>query len=135
MLASTQELHEKISELCQRVRELEDALRASHAQLADGLHPLLTEELLKIKAPLERQSASSGPNSSTGPNSDGPNGTVGAAGGKDEEGRDVVDAFGSLKISHNGKTKFYGHTANSWVSILPTCKRSSVPAKALGALE
>ncbi|KAF4610658.1 hypothetical protein D9613_006789 [Agrocybe pediades] len=97
VLASTQELHEKISELATRVRELEDALRASHSHLSSEPHPLLSEELLKIKAPLQRDV-----NNKTSV-------TI-----KEEENPDVVDAFGSLSIAMSGKTKYYGHTANSW---------------------
>lgn len=102
MLASTQELHEKISELATRVRELEDALRASHQHLSTEPHPLLAEELLKIKAPLQRDVNSIKSNLSV---------VV-----KEEENNpDVVDAFGTLSIALSGKTKYFGHTANSWV--------------------
>lgn len=38
--ASTQELHEKLSELANPIRQLEDALRSSYAQLAPEQHPL-----------------------------------------------------------------------------------------------
>ena len=100
VLASTTELHDKISELCNRVRELEDALRESHQNLSTTSHPLLSDDLLKIKMPLQRDTGSA-----TGPN-----------GSKDESNPDVVDSFGSLSISHTGKTKYYGHIANSWVS-------------------
>ncbi|KAF9523061.1 fungal-specific transcription factor domain-containing protein [Crepidotus variabilis] len=100
VLASTQELHEKISELATRVRELEDALRSSHSQLSTDQHPLLTEELLKIKAPLQRDVAHTK--------------TVNSDAVKEEENNpDVVDAFGSLSIGLSGKTKYYGQTANS----------------------
>ncbi|KAL5536994.1 hypothetical protein ACEPAF_817 [Sanghuangporus sanghuang] len=98
VLASTQELHEKISELCCRVRELEDALRESHSQLSGDIHPLLAEELLRIKMPLQRETSD--------PNRSDEN--------KDDLSPDVVDSFGSISISQTGKTKFYGHTANSW---------------------
>ncbi|KAL1667836.1 fungal-specific transcription factor domain-containing protein [Schizophyllum commune] len=101
VLASTQELHEKISELANRVRSLEDALRADHAQLTSEPHPLLNEDLLKIKAPLQREVPTfrSPPSNQT----------------KDEEGGpEVVDAFGSLSISLSGRTKYFGHSANSW---------------------
>ena len=104
VLASTQELHEKISELSGRVRELEDALRAAYSQLTDEKHPLLTEELLRIKAPLQRETSSA-------TNGD-------PSGNKDEHNPDVVDSFGSLSISQSGRTKYYGHIANSWVSNL-----------------
>lgn len=100
MLATTQELHEKINELAQRVRDLEDGLRASHSQLSTDTHPLLAEDLLKIKAPLQRE-----------PPTRGSNGQV-----KEEEtASDVPDAFGSLSISTSGRTKYFGHNANSWL--------------------
>ena len=98
-MASTQELHEKIAELAQRVRDLEDALRATHCQLSSDLHPLLSEELLKIKAPLQRDPP-----------------TARNAGQKAEEpGPEIIDAFGSLSISVSGQTTYYGSIANSWV--------------------
>ena len=55
MLANTEALHEKISVLANRVRELEDGLAQSHSFTSNGLHPLLSEELLQIKRPLERE--------------------------------------------------------------------------------
>jgi hypothetical protein len=55
VLANTQELHEKISVLANRVRELEDGLAQSHAVNSTELHPLLSEELLQLKRPLERE--------------------------------------------------------------------------------
>ncbi|TRM65256.1 hypothetical protein BD626DRAFT_556390 [Schizophyllum amplum] len=101
VLASTQELHEKISELANRVRGLEDALRADHAQLTSDPHPLLSEDLLKIKAPLQREVPTF--RDTSHPQT------------KDEEaGPEVVDAFGSLSISLSGRTKYFGHSANSW---------------------
>lgn len=123
MLASTQELHEKISELANRVRELEvgkrhsrlilqsliaseiqDALRSSHAQLSPESHPLLSEELLRIKAPLQREV---------------PAFRNAANSLKEEENNpDVVDAFGSLSISLSGRAKYFGQTAGAWVSTL-----------------
>jgi len=102
VLASTQELHEKISELATRVRELEDALRASHAHLTTEQHPLLSEDLLKIKAPLQRDASQAKSTSSTSIKEEEPN-------------PDVVDAFGSLSIGLSGKTQYYGQIANSWV--------------------
>ncbi|PPQ65877.1 hypothetical protein CVT24_011208 [Panaeolus cyanescens] len=100
VLATTQELHEKISELATRVRELEDALRESHAHISTDNHPLLSDELLKIKAPLQRDISQIRPQNST---------TV-----KDEENSDVAGAFGSLKINMSGGAKYFGQIANSW---------------------
>jgi len=56
VLANTEALHEKITILANRVRQLEDGLSQSHALTnAHTSHPLLTEELLQIKRPLERE--------------------------------------------------------------------------------
>ncbi|KAF8074759.1 fungal-specific transcription factor domain-containing protein [Lyophyllum atratum] len=101
VLASTQELHEKIAELATRVRQLEDGLRTAHSHLSSEQHPLLAEELLRIKAPLQREAA--------------PLRTPNANPVKEEEQNpDVVDAFGSLSISISGRANYFGHVATSW---------------------
>nr|GAT44715.1 predicted protein [Mycena chlorophos] len=100
VLASTQDLHEKIQQLSNRVRELEDALRVSHSHISGDTHPLLSEELLKLKAPLQREAPAMRNLSHP---KDG-----------DEHNPDVVDAFGSLSISMSGGAKYFGTTANSW---------------------
>ncbi|KAJ7918735.1 fungal-specific transcription factor domain-containing protein [Mycena leptocephala] len=102
VLASTQELHEKISELANRVRELEDALRSSHSHLSNEQHPLLSDELLRIKAPLQREVPAFR------------NQATGNVIKEEEHNPDVVDAFGSLSISLSGGAKYFGTTANSW---------------------
>lgn len=101
VLASTQELHEKISELANRVRELEDALRSAHSQLSNEQHPLLTDELLRIKAPLQREASAMRNNAANSLK-------------EEEHNPDVVDAFGSLSLSVSGRAKYYGQIANSW---------------------
>ncbi|KAF8074745.1 hypothetical protein FPV67DRAFT_1408589 [Lyophyllum atratum] len=97
VLANTESLHEKINQLSNRVRQLEDALSQSHALHSSFSHPLLTDDLLQIKRPLERERL------------DLPN-------GKDEKGdpNDSIDSMGSLSISHGGRSTFFGQTANSW---------------------
>lgn len=103
VLASTQELHEKISDMANRVRELEDGLKLSHAKTSSEPHPLLSEELLKIKMPLQREPQAL---------------RNGGLSIKEEENPpDALDAFGSLSISLSGRTKYFGHIANSWVSL------------------
>lgn len=59
MLANTEVLHDKITALATRVRELEDALQDAHADRSKDPHPLLAPELLQIKRPLERESSDS----------------------------------------------------------------------------
>ncbi len=55
VLANTEALHDKIGQLSTRVRQLEDALAESHSLNSPHPHPLLSEELLQIKRPLERE--------------------------------------------------------------------------------
>jgi hypothetical protein len=74
-----------------RIRDLEDALRSAHSVVSREPHPLLSEDLLLIK------------NSGKLP--------------KGESTEDeLLERFGSLSLSHDGKSKFFGHAANGWVS-------------------
>ncbi|KAF9443665.1 hypothetical protein P691DRAFT_737567 [Macrolepiota fuliginosa MF-IS2] len=97
VLANTEILHEKINQLANRVRQLEDALLESHHRSSDQPHPLLSDDLLQIKRPLERERMDEA--------------TV-----KEEktEQNDEIDAMGSLSISQGGRSTFFGTTANSW---------------------
>jgi hypothetical protein len=101
VLASTQELHEKITELCSRVRDLEDALKTAHAQNSSEPHPLLSDEFLRIKAPLQREAPPRNPT------------TINQQ--EEENNPDVIDSFGTLAINVEGHTSYYGQFANSWV--------------------
>ncbi|KLO13295.1 hypothetical protein SCHPADRAFT_904359 [Schizopora paradoxa] len=94
VLANTEALHEKIEELSHRVRALEDALGVAHKAISSERHPLLSDELMRIKNPLERDVIAEPPRV------------------QDEE--DTIDAVGSLSISHTGRANFYGQTANAW---------------------
>ena len=49
VLADTEQLHRKISEMGQRIRQLEDALAIFQSGVSTETHPLLREELLPIK--------------------------------------------------------------------------------------
>lgn len=54
ILANTEQLHEKIKVMSDRIRQLEDALQHDHAQLPSQTpHPLLSEDLLQIKTSSE----------------------------------------------------------------------------------
>jgi hypothetical protein len=61
VLANTESLHDKIGELSTRVRQLEDALRQSHSLTSTVSHPLLSDDLLQIKRPLEREKLDDSP--------------------------------------------------------------------------
>ncbi|KAI0917333.1 hypothetical protein AcV5_007828 [Taiwanofungus camphoratus] len=49
ILANTEQLHEKIKAMSERIRQLEDALQVLHTQHSTEPHPLLRQELLLIK--------------------------------------------------------------------------------------
>lgn len=66
---------------------------------------MLTEELLRIKAPLQREVPALRDIPANGQK-------------EDEQNPDVVDAFGSLSISLSGRAKYFGQIANSWVCFL-----------------
>ncbi|KXN92406.1 hypothetical protein AN958_07024 [Leucoagaricus sp. SymC.cos] len=85
ILATAGELHQKHVEMAYRIRSLEDALAALQAQVSTDTHHLLSEELLKIKNPLQRGAY----DSSTG------------------------DTSGSMSIQACGEPRYYGHAANS----------------------
>ena len=55
ILAHTEVPHDKIEVLSNHVRVLEDALAEAHATYSDERHPLLSDKLLQIKRPLERE--------------------------------------------------------------------------------
>ncbi|KAL0953461.1 hypothetical protein HGRIS_004693 [Hohenbuehelia grisea] len=97
VLANTEVLHDKIGQLSTRVRQLEDALAQSHAMVSNERHPLLSEDLLQIKRPLERD-VDSPPHPPP----------------EKVDANEAVDALGSLSISQGGRTTFFGTTANSW---------------------
>jgi hypothetical protein len=96
ILANTEVLHDKIGVLSTRVRQLEDALAEAYAVYNNERHPLLSDELLQIKRPLERESRNEMPSP------------------PEAETAEAIDAVGSLSISDNGRTNFYGQTANSY---------------------
>jgi|ERR1700722_10414811 len=120
VLANTEVLHEKIQELSNRVRQLEDALADAHSLLSPERHPLLTDELLLIKRPLERerndhQLAADEENLAREINEE-----VDALGSLSVF-LHVIEAFAMLKairsISNGGRASFFGTTANSWVRL------------------
>ncbi|KAK1228600.1 hypothetical protein PQX77_008350 [Marasmius sp. AFHP31] len=122
VLANTEELHDRIEGLCGRIRELEAALRVLQMQVSDEPHPLLTPDLLQLKAPQtngnnkaqqktlpatssETQSSSSGASSSASPPEQ--------QSQEMDEDELLVDAFGTLSIGANGESTFLGKTARS----------------------
>ncbi|KAG6813503.1 hypothetical protein H0H92_010528 [Tricholoma furcatifolium] len=95
VLADTTQLHAKIAEMGQRIRQLEDALAIFQSGVSSETHPLLRDELLSIKF---------------GPDK-------GHALEKEEPPRDnsidSIDALGTLTIGDHGQVKYFGRSAGS----------------------
>lgn len=91
-------MHEKINTLSTRVRQLEDALQVSHSRQSIEPHPLLTEELLKLKKPLEKGNESENAQS-TGANF---REHIGKGTGESEldSADELIDKAGSLLAQH-----------------------------------
>jgi hypothetical protein len=97
VLANTELLHEKITILSKRARQLEDALERSHSNFSTEPHPLLTSELRTLKKPLDRGTENGVLNSS---------GNAGLTAGIEwdlygedsAETNEVIDAVGSLSV-------------------------------------
>ncbi|KAF5341216.1 hypothetical protein D9611_006108 [Ephemerocybe angulata] len=95
ILADTDQLHRKIAEMSTRIRHLEDALAILHASVSEERHPLLTEELLKMKFGGEALDHKP-PEPSLERNAE-----------------DVVDALGTLALGNDGDSAYFGRSAGS----------------------
>ncbi|KAI0251590.1 fungal-specific transcription factor domain-containing protein, partial [Lactifluus subvellereus] len=96
VLADTDRLHNKIAEMSDRIRQLEDALAVSHSSVSRDPHPLLQRDL-KIKSMIDLHSAVEQTNrndESTEP----------------DDNR-VLDTFGTLALRDDGASTFYGRSA------------------------
>jgi hypothetical protein len=98
ILADTDQLHKKISEMSNRIRQLEDALAILQATVSDKPHALLSDDHMKIKFGSE------------------------AILPKTEE-EDVkegsLDALGTLTLEDSGESRFFGRSAGVEVSDVP----------------
>ncbi|KAJ7511773.1 fungal-specific transcription factor domain-containing protein [Mycena galericulata] len=103
VLANTEELHERIENLCARIRELEDALRTLQETVSDRPHPLLRTDLLHLKTRPASDDAS--------PSSNGSGSSYEVPERSEEES--FIDAFGTLTIGLHGESNFLGQTARS----------------------
>ncbi|KIK65366.1 hypothetical protein GYMLUDRAFT_159686 [Collybiopsis luxurians FD-317 M1] len=99
VLADTSQLHTKITEMGQRIRQLEDALAICHAGVSNEPHALLRDELLSIKF---------------GPES----GAVHQSAPSREASVESLDAVGTLTIFDSGQSKYFGRSAGSETLLL-----------------
>jgi len=100
ILADTEQLHEKIYEMSNRIRQLEDALAILQSTVSDQRHPLLTDELLKIKFGSEAINAREMP-----------------AEEKDTATNKSIDALGTLTLGSSGEMQYFGRSAGSEVRL------------------
>ncbi|EPQ55291.1 hypothetical protein GLOTRDRAFT_138885 [Gloeophyllum trabeum ATCC 11539] len=95
--ADKEALQQKIEQLCHRIQDLEDAIRAMHSKTSSENHPLLSEQLLSIKVTDRLLEGTDSPYPGLPP---------------PEESLDSVnDAFGTLTIGDDGRAKFFGRSA------------------------
>ncbi|EKM81408.1 hypothetical protein AGABI1DRAFT_125799 [Agaricus bisporus var. burnettii JB137-S8] len=107
VLAATEHLHQRITHLTTRVRQLEDALAALQAQLSSDPHPLLADDLLADT------------------HDDDPAPML-----EDPTATQVIDAFGTLSISTHGISRFFGPTGGSESLLLAQIDPAVNPASA-----
>lgn len=101
ILADTDKLHRKISEMSNRIRQLEEALALLQAVVSGERHPLLQDELLKIKFGAEAPQAAD----AMSPKSEG------------SPHLSTIDGLGALTLGDSGEMKYYGRSAGSQVSL------------------
>jgi hypothetical protein len=87
-----------------RIRRLEDALAILQSTVSEERHPLLADELLKIKFGPE---ASDGHRASSGPEE------------QAAKQAQSIDALGTLTLGDSGEVKYFGRSAGSEVRHCP----------------
>lgn len=97
LLSDTAQLHRKLSEMSQRIRQLEDALEISHSSnstsSATASHPLLREELLAIKRGIDVNALNASHHKHDR---------------DDPQTEDELEALGTLSISDQGYSRYIG---------------------------
>ncbi|KAF8204406.1 fungal-specific transcription factor domain-containing protein [Mycena galopus ATCC 62051] len=92
ILADTDQLHAKIADMSQRIRQLEEALAILQAVVSNERHPLLTIDLLSIKFAAEAPKHPDPPV---------------------KEDPAIIDALGTLTLGNAGEVKYFGRSAGS----------------------
>ncbi|KAG6853337.1 hypothetical protein C0991_005164 [Blastosporella zonata] len=99
ILADTDQLHKKIADMSHRIRQLEDALAILQSTVSDQRHPLLQDDLLKVKF---------GPEATDGrQHSSPPSAQV------EKKLNQSIDALGTLTLGGSGDVKYFGRSAGS----------------------
>ncbi|KAJ7837426.1 fungal-specific transcription factor domain-containing protein [Mycena olivaceomarginata] len=93
ILADTDQLHTKIAEMSQRIRQLEEALAILQAVVSNERHPLLAIDLLSIKFAAQAPARPDSP--------------------AHEQDPAIIDALGTLTLGDAGEVKYFGRSAGS----------------------
>ncbi|KAI0059946.1 hypothetical protein BV25DRAFT_1889043 [Artomyces pyxidatus] len=97
VLADTDRLHNKITDMSDRIRQLEDALALSHFNISRDPHPLLQRDLLKVKSIIDLHAAVDQESEEAPP---------------EHDESQSLDLFGTLALRDDGaSTTFYGRSA------------------------
>jgi len=102
ILADTEQLHRKIADMSHRIRQLEDALAIIQSTVSDERHPLLQDDLLKIKF---------------GPEA--PDIHLESSAPDEQTRKQSIDALGTLTLGDSGEVKYFGRSAGSEVRYPP----------------
>ncbi|KAF8074719.1 fungal-specific transcription factor domain-containing protein [Lyophyllum atratum] len=98
ILADTDQLHKKIADMSHRIRQLEDALAILQSTISDQRHPLLQDELLKVKF---------GPEAPDGRH------PLSSPSEAEQTLAQSIDALGTLTLGDAGEVKYFGRSAGS----------------------
>jgi len=103
VLADTEKLHQKIAQMSDRIRQLEDALATlQYSTTPSEQHPLLHRDFLDIKSIIDLHAAVDEE-------------TAGKSNYQADTDSQYIEAFGTLAIRDDGAATFYGPSAGSEV--------------------
>lgn len=118
VLADTEQLHDKMSRMSDRIRHLEDALAILQSSVSPGeQHPLLSRDLLSVKSSIELYAAAEEDTTASG------NSNV-------DELSSNIEAFGTLALRDDGAATFYGPSAGAESLLIGETAGVSLPSVA-----
>ncbi|KAL0582042.1 hypothetical protein V5O48_000100 [Marasmius crinis-equi] len=112
VLADTSQLHAKINEMGQRIRQLEDALAISHSSSSNEPHPLLRDELMSIKFGPERNVTVPPERTVSSPTTS-----------------EALNVPGTLSVGVSGQGKYFGRSAGTEALFLTGADIDEGPAE------